>query len=581
MGRAGKFSGMRERHTMLGAAIGCLVAAAPHPARAQQPDSAGISIGDAVGLALARSEAVTIARVGISRARGQVLEAESGWWPQLSGNASYVRTIQTQYSSLINSPLFGGSPTGSGGRNVALCSVQLDSNATTAERASALAQAQSCASGSGFGNTFASVGFGSPNAYTLGLNFSQTLFSGQVLAASQAATAPRRSAEIELAAQQAQVVYDAAQAYYDAALSDALLTIADSTLAQSERTLAQARLERHVGTQSDFDLLQAQVTRDNEVPIVLQRRNDRDLAYFRLKQLLKLSLDAPVRLTTGVRDPLALPGDIHLSALTDSADAGDSAALPVGDTTVERRSSVREQQLTVTEYLALRHEAQYEYLPSFTLASSYTRVAYPVSGLPAWNSFLPNWTISIGASVPIFNGFRTHGDVMVAHANLAEQRARLDQERELAALDARTTVANFRVAEANWAATAGSVTQALRAYQIAELRYREGLSTLIELNDSRLAKQQALANRAQAARNLQVARVRLALLRDLPVSATAGSAGASAAQSAAQGGGAAGTTPQTAATTAATMVSPGPTPVPTTGPQPTAQPAQQPAYPTP
>ena len=534
---------------MLFAAAGFLAAAIP--ACAQQSDSAGISIGDAVGLALARSEAVTIARVGISRARGQVLEAESGWWPQLSGNASYVRTIQTQYSSLVNSPLFGGSTTPSGGRNIALCSVQLDSTATAAERANALAQAQSCASGSAFGNTFSSVGFGSPNAYALGLNFSQTLFSGQVLAASQAASAPRRSAEIELAAQQAQVVYDAAQAYYDAALSDALLTIADSTLAQSERTLAQAKLERRVGTQSDFDMLQAQVTHDNQVPVVLQRRNDRDLAYFKLKQLLKLPLDAPVRLTTGVRDPLTLPGDIRLAALGDSAGAGDSTALPTSDTTVDRRSSVREQRLTVTEFQALRHEAQYEYLPTLTLSSSYSRVAYPTSGVPAWNSFLPNWTVAVGASVPLFNGLRTRGDVMVAHANLAEQRARLDQERELAALDARITVANFRVAQANWAATAGSVAQALRAYQIAELRYREGLSTLIELNDSRLAEQQALANRAQAARNLQVVRVRLALLRDLPVTASAGSAGASAQQSAAQGSSSAGSPPQSAAATAA------------------------------
>ncbi len=578
MGHAGKFSGMPERHPTLVAALGFLVAAGP--VRAQQPDSTGVSIGDAVGLALARSEAVTIARVGISRARGQVLEAESGWWPQLSGNASYVRTIQTQYSSLINSPLFGGSPTPPAGRNVALCSVQLDSNATAAERASALAQVQSC-SESGLGSTFSSVGFGSPNAYTLALNFSQTLFSGQVLAASQAAAAPRRSAEIELAAQQAQVAYDAAQAYYDAALSDALLTIADSTLAQSERTLAQVRLERHVGTQSDFDLLQAQVTRDNQVPLVLQRRNDRDLAYFKLKQLLKLPLDAPIRLTTGVRDPISLPGDIRLAALSDSAGTLDSTALPAGDTTVDRRSSVREQQLTVTEYLALRHEAQYEYLPSLTFASSYSRVAYPASGLPAWSSFLPNWTVSIGASVPLFNGFRTRGDLMIAHANLAEQRARLDQERELAALDARTTVANFRVAQANWAATAGSVAQAVRAYEIAELRYREGLSTLIELNDSRLAEQQALANRAQAARNLQVARVRLAVLRDLPVTATAGSAGASAQQSAAQGSSSAATPPQSAAATAATMVPPGPTPVPTTLPQPTPQPTQPLPYTTP
>jgi outer membrane protein TolC len=77
------------------------------------------------------------------------------------------------------------------------------------------------------------------------------------------------------------------------------------------------------------------------------------------------------------------------------------------------------------------------------------------------------------------------------------------------------------------------VTQATRAYQIAELRYKEGISTQIELTDQRIAQQQALANRAQAARNLQVARVRLGLIADLPLSSAG--AGASASQSAAQG----------------------------------------------
>ncbi len=55
------------------------------------------------------------------------------------------------------------------------------------------------------------------------------------------------------------------------------------------------------------------------------------------------------------------------------------------------------------------------------------------------------------------------------------------------------------------------------AYEIAELRYREGLSTQLELSDARLLLQQAQANRAQAARDVQVARVRLALLPDLPL----------------------------------------------------------------
>ena len=83
-----------------------------------------------------------------------------------------------------------------------------------------------------------------------------------------------------------------------------------------------------------------------------------------------------------------------------------------------------------------------------------------------------------------------------------------------------------------WQASQGTADQATRAYSIAEVRFREGISTQLELSETRVQLQQALANRARAARDLQVARVRLQLIRDLPIGAGGGFGGA--------GGGAAG-----------------------------------------
>ena len=87
---------------------------------------------------------------------------------------------------------------------------------------------------------------------------------------------------------------------------------------------------------------------------------------------------------------------------------------------------------------------------------------------------------------------------------------------ELAALENQDVVAQLDAARSRWDASVGTVEQATRAYEIAEVRFREGISTQTELSDSRLLLQQAQANRAQAARDLQVARIRAELLRDLP-----------------------------------------------------------------
>ena len=59
--------------------------------------------------------------------------------------------------------------------------------------------------------------------------------------------------------------------------------------------------------------------------------------------------------------------------------------------------------------------------------------------------------------------------------------------------------------------------QATRAYEIAEVRYQNGVSTQLELSDARLSLQVAQANRAVAARDLQIARARVALLKHLPI----------------------------------------------------------------
>ena len=125
--------------------------------------------------------------------------------------------------------------------------------------------------------------------------------------------------------------------------------------------------------------------------------------------------------------------------------------------------------------------------------------------------------------MPLFTGGRIRGDEMVAQANLAESRARLRQTREYAALDARVALNALEQATAAWEASAGTAEQASRAYAIAEVRYREGLSTQLELNDSRILLAQSQANRALAARNLQIARVRLALLPNLPLAGSASS----------------------------------------------------------
>jgi outer membrane protein len=506
-----------RRAKSAGIAIGTLFTLAtlalPGAARAQVPvlptqttlgQVRPLALDEAVRIAELNSETIRIARAGVQRAQGQQYQARSQRLPQLNGSASYTRTLASQFSSV------GGSvpavDTTKPPSPPAPCDQYLlGPTASTDDRLAGLEDASRCALGDNPFSSFGNLGFGAKNQYNVGLAFSQNIFAGgRIQAQNEVANAGRRTADIELAAQRAQLRLDVTQAYFDAALADRLVALAESSAVQTENVLKQTQLSRNVGNVSEFDLLRAQVTSANQRPIVIQRQSDREVAYLRLKQMLNLPLDGPVQLTTVVDDPAAISAAI-------------APTRNMGDTSAVNRATVREAVEAINAQRGLLTVAKAQRFPTLALTSQYGKVAFPITNFPKTGDFRTNWTIGVASTIPLFTGGRIKGDQLVAEANLNEAKARYDQVREFAALDSRVTLNNLMQARAAWDASQGTAEQAARAYSIAEVRYKEGISTQIELNDSRILLEQAVANRALAARNLQVASVKLALLPDLPL----------------------------------------------------------------
>jgi len=497
--------------------LGILSLTVTLPAVARGQQGRQISLDEALRVAESQSEAVRIAQAGVHRARGLQIQARSQYLPQVGASLTYTRTLASQFEALADAgppqPPAGTPPVppDDGTTYYTPCTRYLAAAGTTeAQRLASLETFAKCSAGAGgFPIDFSKVGFGSENQYQLGVQGSIDLYSGgRAQAQNRAAAAGRTAADIELVSQRARLALDITEAYFDAVLADRLVAIAESSLAQSESVLGQTRLARQVGNQSEFELLRAQVTRDNQMPALLQRRTDRDLAYARLKQMLNVPATEPVALTTGLGNEAEL---VQVARTTGAAPGAES------DTNSLARAPVRQ----LGEALRAQNEelriARSSWIPTVSLSTQYGRVAFPTSGLPDLGNFLTNWTVSLTASVPLFTGGRTRGQAMVAEAAVREAEARYEQVREAASLDAQHALALLTQAQAALAASQGTSQQASRAYTIAEVRYREGLSTQVELNDSRLLLQQASANAALAVRNMQVARMRVALLRDLPL----------------------------------------------------------------
>jgi outer membrane protein len=489
-----------------------LVCAGPLSAQQPPPPTAGAAVGatvrlsldDALRLAEAQSPNIEVARSSVVRANGQRYQVRSQFFPQLNATAGYNKTLQSQFSSFSASP----APVDTTPKLQALCTPNIPANATPDQRLAALAQSSSCQSStSGLGFDLSNTSFGAKNQWTVGLNFSQNVYTGgRITAQADAANAQLSSANIEVSAQRAQSALDVTSAYYDAALADQLVAIADSSVAQTEVVLAQTRVARQVGNAAEYDLLRAQVTRDNQLPAAIQARSNREIAYLRLKQLLNMPLDNVVQLTTQIETPQGpnLP----------------SIASTAVDTAVSGRAPVRELDETVRASEAQIKVARAERIPSLAIVSAFQRLYFPQQLFPSSNFGVNNWTVGVQTSFPILDGGRIKGDQLIAEAGLKQARAQREQTRQFAALDTRVALNQLAEAQSTWEASKGTAEQAQKTYAIDEVRFREGISTQTDLTQSRLLLEQSRANRAMAARNLAVARVRLALLHDLPIQQT-------------------------------------------------------------
>lgn len=473
------------------------------PLAAQTTGPLRLSIGDVLGIADSASENVGIAKAGLDAAAGRVTQARSSWLPQLTGSASYTRTLKSQFSS------FGG---GGGEKTTDSIPAPVDCRRylprpglSVGERLDSLERGLDCtANGSSGGLDFSNLPFGQANAWRFGLDLRQSILDFGLSARSRGAHAGERQAEAAFDAARARSLFDAASAYYEALLADRLLSIADSTLAQANRTLTNTQKASQVGTAAEFDLLRATVARDNQLPVVSQRRVQRDVAMLRLKQLLDLDPERQVELVTPLTDTAAVP----LPAFALSA---DSALLNPND-----RAPVRQAQAATDAATAARDAAAAARLPTLALTSSYAQLAYPKDFF-RFGTFLSDWTVGLQLSVPLFTGGRITGAVREAEANAVAAHLQLKQTRETALRESHEVRELLEAAVESYAASEGTARQAQRAYEIAELRVREGLSTLTDLAEVRLQLQQAEANQAAAARDLHVARLRLRLLRDLPL----------------------------------------------------------------
>lgn len=463
---------MRRAGWMMGAA---LALAAPGAAWGQA-DTVGLSLPEAVSRALGESQEVRLARAQVEIAEAQVRETRAGALPQVDASLAYTRTFASAFE-------------GSGGFELPdSLRFEPDTTASLAERVRYLERRAPLAGLAGIGQLFSDLPFAQENVYAAQLTGSQLLYSGgRTGAALRISRDFREAARLMLTEEEAEIELRVRTAYYRALLARELEEIALAALEQAEAFLAQERLRLSAGRASELEVLRAEVSRDNLRPQVVEAQNLAQLAVLDLKRLVDLPLGAPVRLTTPLEAPAAAPGP----ALAAEATAGRAAVAAA-----ERQVAMREEGIRI---------ARGAFLPSVNLQMNYGRQLFPTGALRFDGDWRTDWTATVAVQVPIFSGGRRLAELQTARVEAERARLQLAQLREGVQLEFEQAAGERERARAAIAARRTTVAAAERVHALTELRYRQGLSTQLEVSQARLELLQARTNLARAEADFLIA----------------------------------------------------------------------------
>ncbi|HUQ98827.1 MAG TPA: TolC family protein [Gemmatimonadaceae bacterium] len=270
-------------------------------------------------------------------------------------------------------------------------------------------------------------------------------------------------------------VLQAETAYFTYMATSALLAAERSAIAEAQANLTAAQQRNRVGLATIADVLQARTALSQEQLNLETTQGNLQAARGGLASALGLPANLPFDL-----EPL---GDsIPVRAVALSVDSVINAAL-------QNRPDLAAARAEAAAAAAQIRVARSALFPSLNLGSNAART-WSQPQLFAG----PSYGVSLGLSIPIFNGFSRQYELAAARAQADAFAALADQTRQQVITQVFVSYYQLQTAGQRVATSDDLLASALESVKVAAGRYREGVGSIIDL----LTAQTALANaRAQ------------------------------------------------------------------------------------
>lgn len=478
--------------------IGILSVAAPvsmaQADTAAQSAPAVLSLDQAIQIALTESPTVKVADLEVQRSEFAKKGSYAMLFPQIGASASYQRTIKKQVMYMGG----GDDDEGSGGGGMSsMMSGILDPimyyinelYKGTGVPFVPYVPAPATTDDSNDGG----IAVGRWNTFNAGITATMPLINAQLwqsLAISgesvDLAVEKARSSRLEM-------VNQVKQAYYAALLAKEANHVYKSVYDNAVQNLELTQKKYNASKASELDLARAKTTVANAVPNLFNSENSIYLSLWQLKAIMGIDLEAEI----DVKDSLLVYSEGMSSVLNDSE-------LSLSGNSTLRQLEIQADQLANTVKMQ-----QYAYLPTLSLAFSYSLNAMTNDFKFEEYHWTPYSYVGLSLSIPIFSGGQRLNDLRqtrVQANQLSIQRENTERQLRIAI---RQSLSTMETAVKSHESALDALESAQKAYDIAAKSYEIGRSTLTDLDAAQLALTQAQLAASQAIYNYLVAKAGL------------------------------------------------------------------------
>ncbi len=342
--------------------------------------------------------------------------------------------------------------------------------------------------------------------YSLRLGLQQPLYTGGRLRAGlSAAKYGAEAANLDLAADRAELAYSLRAAYWNLYRAGEFMKAIDENIARTEAHLVDVRNFFDQGLLTRNEVLRAEVQLSNVRLARLDAANAADLARVRLDSLLGLSLDTEIEIATKL-DEGAFAGGAVAVEETAAGRESDPGLLAKA---LARRPEPRAMDLRVRAGEAGVAMARSAWYPQIYLAGNYYDLRPNPRLLPAKDKFYSTWDVSLNVSMDLWNWGATARQTDQARARLAQAQDALGMVKDAVALELRQCRLDLAAARAKIGVAREAVTQAEENLRVARERFREGVALNTDVLDAEVLALQARTSLIQALVDTELAGARL------------------------------------------------------------------------